>query len=500
MAENQCQCREMDLNIINAKIVTPAGIKTGAVSVKDGKIAAIVTDDCLLPPAKETIDVKGKHLLPGLVDPEAHVGCYNYFGVEAESETVAAAATGVTTWGIQGPSSRMGMKPFKEIVSPEDVVSFKDVFDTAVSVMDKNSMVDYFFTYMLETDEQGHDVPYYAKEQGVTSYKLYMHCKRTALDKFWGSSRAGLCTGFDDGTAYLVMENVAKLGKPSIVSIHAENWEIARIFEQRLIDEGRTDFMAWTDRSPGFLEAQHVRAYAYVAKELGCPLYIQHATTAKTMEEIKLARYEGVDIHAQVGPVWLYFTGDDWRINVPLRRREDIEAMWEALAEGVVDCVGSDHVLPWPPMDKESMYNDSIWKLRTGFTSRVECALPIMLSEGVNKNRISIERLVEVCSENPAKVFGLYPKKGSISVGADADFVVVDLNKEVKVTKDIIFSRSGWSMLEGHTMNGWPVMTILRGNVLVHWPDNEPKPVVVGKRNAQYQPRKLGSQYLSLDD
>jgi dihydroorotase-like cyclic amidohydrolase len=109
------------------------------------------------------------------------------------------------------------------------------------------------------------------------------------------------------------------------------------------------------------------------------------------------------------------------------------------------------------------MYNENIWKLRTGFTSRVGLLSPVMLSEGVNKGRITLERMVEVCCENPAKIFGLYPKKGALQVGSDADMVLVDLDKEVTLEKKHLFTRSGWSIAEGHTFKGWPVMTILRG-------------------------------------
>jgi dihydropyrimidinase/dihydroorotase len=235
--------------------------------------------------------------------------------------------------------------------------------------------VDAFLTFMVETDAQAEEIPLYCEEYGVTSYKLYMQARRIpAEDHNWPSRRAGLGVGIDDGVLYRVFEQVARYGAPAICSIHPENWEIARVFEERARASGRTDLGAWTDRSPHMLEAQHVRAYAYIAEKLGTRMYIQHATTPATFAEIREARSRGVEMYAQTGPAWLGFTPNDgWRINVPLRWEDAQEELWKALARGDVDVVGSDHVVAWEPADRESMYSANIWDCRTGF-SRVEPA------------------------------------------------------------------------------------------------------------------------------
>lgn len=133
-------------------------------------------------------------------------------------------------------------------------------------------------------------------------------------------------------------------------------------------------------------------------------MYLQHCTTKLSFEEVLKARAEGLEVYAQTGPPWLWAEPEyGWRINVPLRRRENIDALWKALSDGIVDVVGSDHVVGWEPSSYAEMYNPNIWDCRTGF-SRVELFLPVLLSEGVNKNRISIERVVQVSCENPAKL------------------------------------------------------------------------------------------------
>jgi dihydropyrimidinase len=480
-----------DLVIRGGQVVTGSGVRRAGIAVKDGVVAA-VTDDEFLPPARRVIDARGRHVLPGLVDSEAHPGCYVPFDYDMRTESRAAACAGVTTWGIQAPSTRLGAQPFKEFVQAEDVVPFSRVFATARRIVEEVSHVDCFLTFMMETDEQAEEIPLYCEEYGVTSFKLYMQARRIpAHDHNWPSRRAGLGVGIDDGTLYLVFEQVARYGYPAICSIHPENWEIARVFEKRLRALGRTDLGAWTDRSPHLLEAQHVRAYAYIAEALGSRLYIQHATNPATFAEIREARRRGVELYAQTGPAWLGFTpADGWRINVPLRYREAQDAIWRALAGGDIDAVGSDHVVAWDPADRESMYAPSIWDCRTGF-SRVELMLPVML-EGWQRGRVSLERMVEVLSENPARIYGLYPRKGTIAVGSDADLVIVDLERPVTVTKDHLNTRAGWSLMEGRTYPGWPVMTILRGEVVAEWREGEPGIRPVGEARGRYLPRRVG--------
>jgi dihydropyrimidinase/dihydroorotase len=339
------------------------------------------------------------------------------------------------------------------------------------------------------------EIPQLAQEWGITSYKLYLQSMKPELDKFWAGRKAGLGHGFDDGVVFQTMEQVAKLGGTAITQIHAENWQLGRVFEKRLIEAGRTDFGAWTDRSPYFAEVHHVRSYGYLAKITGSPLYIQHASTRQTHEEIRRLRGEGVKVYGQTGPVWLYLepNAKAWRINVPVRYREDIEAIWEALADGTVDAVGSDHVISWDSNHRDDMHNPNIWKLRTGFTSRVEMLLPVVLGEGVNKGRITLERAVEILCENPAKIFGMYPKKGTIAVGADADFCIIDLDRERVVTDASVVSRSKWSVVAGDTFKGWPVMTILRGKKISEWPDDAEKPwVIEDGTHGQYLARQAG--------
>ena len=210
----------------------------------------------------------------------------------------------------------------------------------------ENCITDFFYTPQLETDQQAAEVLEYAEKYGVTSYKFYLHTRKPELTGSWFARRTGLATGFDDGVVFKTMENVAKMAPPGIVSIHPENFEIVRVLEQRLKDAGRKDMEAWSDRSPPFVEAHHVRSYAYLAKITKCPLYIQHTTTtAESLFAIRRAKEEDLEIYAQSNPVYLCLPKSTWKINVPLRDHETMEILWEALKKGEIE---SKPVQPGP--------------------------------------------------------------------------------------------------------------------------------------------------------
>ena len=194
-------------------------------------------------------------------------------------------------------------------------------------------------------------------------------------------------------------------------------------------------------------------------------------------------------VTSQVGVHYLVLNKDAWRINVPLRDAATHEALWRALAGGEIDCIGSDHVAHL--RTREAMETGNVWTTISGFPSRVEGLLPMMLSEGVNAGRITLERLAQVASENPARIFGLYPRKGVIQVGADADLVVVDLDREATITASLLHTATPWSIYEGRRVKGWPVMTLLRGEVVMEWPDEAPKSQIVGAPRGRYLRRPL---------
>jgi dihydropyrimidinase/dihydroorotase len=467
-----------DLVLKNGLVVTPSGILRGGVAVAGGRIAA-VGEDAFLPPGNREIDLAGKHLLPGVIDPEVHLGSHRALADDFQTETRAAAAAGVTTWGLQLTSLFITGGADK-VKGPADIPGFTRAMP-AFYEAGRMSAIDFFLTPIVSTEEHVEEIPALAREHGITSYKIHLQMQGP-----W--KPAWPHYAFDDGTIYAAFEAVAGLGAPAIALLHCENWEIARVLENRLKAAGRTDMGAWDDRSPWITEAGHARTYLYYARFLGCPVYIVHATTEETLAEIDKAKAEGAVVYSEVGAHYLVLHKDAWKINVPLRDRSTHETLWRALAAGAIDCIGSDHVAH--TRTREAMETGNVWTTISGFPSRVEGMLPMMLSEGVNKGRITIERLAQVASENPARIFGLYPKKGAILPGSDADLVVIDLKRRAKITKEILHTVTPWSIYEGWDVTGWPVLTIVRGRIVAEWPEGEPRARISNLRIGEYQRRR----------
>jgi len=460
-----------ELVLTNGRFVTPTGVFEGWLLAAQGVIQAMGKGP---PPTAETeVEANGRFVLPGLVDPEAHLGVTRSFAEDVAAESKAAVASGVTTWGLQQVVVNT-MPTYLREPKKSDHVPWSGQVPHFIETIEKHSWVDAYLTAVLMTDEQAEEIPQLADEHGVTSYKMYMHL-RPGPEKLSRRWYAGHRThGFDDGTVYRAMEQIASLGYPGILSVHCENWEIAWMLEDRLRAQGRTDMRAWNEKSPAFVEAGHVRTYSYYARISGCPLHIQHVTTPETVTEIERARSEGTVVVGQTGPHYLILDHDQWKINVPLRSPETIEWLWSAVAERRIDSIGSDHI--GQTKTREEMDKQNVWETLSGFPSRVEVMLPALLSAGVSEGRLTIEDVVRITAENPARIWGLYPTKGCIAVGSDADLVVVDLDRQMTIQKDNVQSAAPWSLYEGMSFRGWPSTIILGGVVACHWPDSAGTP------------------------
>lgn len=486
---------DADLVLRNGRVVTPEGIFLGGVAISDGKIVAVCRDSHL-PLGGKVIDVGGKHILPGIVDPHTHPGKRD-FATDIMNESKVATIGGVTTMGAIIKSSRMGSGWSND---PPKMVSYKETFPTAKQAVEDKAAVDMYFNFAIGTDEQAEEIPFYAKEYGVTSYKFYLGymgglkaTKRSGLGHF--ASRLGLPEGFDDGTVYLGFEKIGQLGPPCMAHIHAENMFMVRIFFKRTMEQGRGDLAGWDARSPHFCEAIHIRTYAYLAKVTGAQMYVVHINTPEGVEEVIKARNEGTKIWAEANPQHLFvYSSDDppgiyGKLTPPIRDKMSAEKLVEHVRDGNIFCMGTDHV-PSMPDDNvgPGFITEDMQVYRGAGGIGMQTLLPAMLSEGVNKGRLSLERVVEVCCKNPAWAGGLYPKKGALIPGADGDVAVVDMNLTKKVTPETIKSPFN-AFFRGRDLKGWPVMTILRGNIIMQ--EGE----VLGKPGqGKYLARKLGAQ------
>lgn len=437
---------QSDVVIKNCKIVRHDGILDAGLAIRHGKIIAVAEDD-KLPDAKTVIDGKGRYIIPGVVD--AHVHLQYPPGIDPVSniraETRACAAGGVTT--------------LIHLLAPAD--NIKAQAKEFVDLYEKNACVDLALSARIYTRENISQISE-IYDYGIKGVKLLLPYKGS--EAVW-KGRTG---GIDDGIVYLTFKEVAKLakqGKDVFVRVHCENVEIFLKLKDEFLDKGMEP-KSWNEVRTRVCEQEAMSKCLYLSQITGCPLYVVHMTIKEGLSLLSDAKAKGVDVTTETCVQYLTQNTDNVdpvlsKVNPPIRESKDNEALWAALKDGHIDIVGTDHA-PVPKVMKTKL-----WDAVPGIAG-VETFLPLMLSEGVNKGKISLERLVAVCCYNPAKKFGLTPKKGVLDVGADADLVMIDLEKEETAPENPVYSNSDISTVSGQNIKGWPVLTMLRGRIIAN--------------------------------
>jgi dihydropyrimidinase len=242
---------------------------------------------------------------------------------------------------------------------------------------------------------------------------------------------------------------------------------------------------AWDEARPGFCETLDIKRAASIAAETGCPLYIVHVHHGASVDAIEEAQAAGIDIRAETCPHYLVLDktadlGPLGKISPPITDKRSGEKLWEGIRKGIISCIGTDHCSSTRDLKKD------MWKGSPPGAPSIGCMLPLMLSEGVNRGRITMEKLVEILCYNNAKVFGLYPQKGIIQVGSDADLVIVDLEKKEKLSVNPDHGMYDYILYDGWEVKGWPILTMSKGIVLV-----ENGTLVAEPGVGKYIPRKL---------
>ncbi len=432
-----------DLALHNAELVTPTGRQHAGVAVRDGKIIAIGRDEDL-PSATETIDCGGRPVLPGIVDPHVHLGGGVPYPEICETESVTAAVGGVTTLLQYRRSNGSFLDSF---VKEREIAAAQSSFDTA-------------FHFILDSMAQIEEIPVYAQRFGVVTYKFYM-------GGYPAGNPIGLVT-VSDADLYEAMARIRELGPYARCMVHCEDDSLVAHLTQKVKASGRGDLAAYTDSRPGFVEEQDILRAIWLAELQNCPLYIPHTTIGSGIDAARAARDRGADVVLETCPHYLALTVDDARlaeqgagvgkVSPALRGEDDRLRLWEGLRDGNIVTIGSDHV----PLVKNG---GALWEEKPGFAG-LATMLPVVLTEGVLGGRIELETVAATMAENPARLFGLYPRKGAIAVGSDADLVAIDLETERRVGPDITHSKYT-SASEGLSLRGWPVLTVRRGEVLL---------------------------------
>ena len=468
--QNSC-----DLLITNASAVIPkVGIVETNIMIEEGKIKALTSSASEIS-ASIKVDANGKYVLPGAIDPHVHYGVYTPINEAARTESRSAAVGGVTTM--------IRMLRLYE--------SYRNV-TRQLEASKKNHHIDYSIHASILRPEQLNEITY-LKELGINSLKIYMNLGADLNHIYMDlePDSHGIRDHEVNMTDELMVGIVNEGSKAhSTVLVHAENPTMCSVHMREAKKKGATGLKAWSDSRPRSSEAESVAKISELGRNFGANLYFAHIGSTAALDAILAQRQKGrSNYYIETCPHYLTHTVDFGKVTAkvvpPLRSKSDLQSMWSALRNGLVDTIGTDHVANRLEMKTGK---DDIWSALAGFPG-IATMLPVLLSHGVNQDRITIEKVAEVTSYNTARIFGMYPKKGTIEPGSDADLTIVDLDIEKKVTPDLLQSFSDYTIYDGHKLKGWPVMTIVRGRIVMEEGQVDNKAVGYG----EFVPRPVSS-------
>jgi dihydroorotase len=427
-----------DLVIRNGTVVCPDAAITASIAVKDGVVLAVGAAEAM-PEAKETLDATGLHVLPGAIDVHVHFRDPGYPHKEDFGSGTAGAAFGGVTTVFDMPNT---VPP----TGTGKILAEKHAIAAAAA------HVDFGLYGLLGEDTIAHVPDLVAG--GVIGFKLYM------------GNTFGNIPSPSTGAMLEAFEVVAATGKR--ISLHAETASIMARREARMAAAGRRDPLAHLAARPAVVAVEAVSRAAILSEWTGARIHILHISSADELRPLAEAKARGVDITGETCPHYLMLSSDDYarwagviRVNPPVREVHHQGPLWRALADGTIDIIATDHA---PHSPEEKTRND-IWSVDCGFPG-VETQMPLMLTEAANA-RFSICDYVRWSAANPAKVWGLYPRKGVIAPGSDADIAIVDLGRAWTIDDANIQSRAKISPWHGRAVKGLPLHTIVRGRFVM---------------------------------
>lgn len=419
-------------------VIEGAGTIACDLAISGGRIAALLAPG--VGSGKEELDARGLHVLPGIIDAHVHFGLGSPDDWRTESR--AAAHGGVTT----------------VLSYTQDAGSYLEVGAAEKARAEAESVIDFGLHFILMNEQHRAEVAACVSELGVSSFKYFTNFK--------GEEGAYMgVAGTDTGFFYDLARTIASV-PGALLAVHTENIEIVWRLASELKAAGRQGLRAWTESRPDFVEAHDMFTAFLLAERTGCPTYIPHVSSAAGVRLYHEHLARGGRSVIETCTHYLTLTADSdlgslAKVNPPVREQADREALWSAVADGTIAVVGSDH-----NSRRRERKEGSIWTASAGFPG-VSTLLPIMLEEGLHRRHLPLERIVELLCSNPARIFGLHPRKGTIAVGADADLALVDLDREQVVDSSRFESHADYSTYDGWKLRGWPVATIVRGRVVM---------------------------------
>jgi len=457
-----------DTVVANGRVVLP-GLEEPAevaIGIRDGRIVAIA-EDIPSTDAHELIDARGLAVLPGAVDSHFHIGIYRPIEQDAASETessLVGGATSVISYFRTGTHYLNRTGPYREIL-PE-------VLEKARG----RARTDYGFHIAPMTTAQLDEIDWMVGEAGVPSFKYYMFYK--GLNLAASSTDAAAYTmsdSYDFGHLFAMMEKIAEadaryghVGRVSL-SLHCESAELIKLFIERVRDLGLPPLETYSKARPPLSERLSIHEAGVLASEAGVRVNLLHISSADAVRAVREIRrlYPQLDVRAETTLHHLCLTYDmlegkgvGGKVNPPIRTREDVDALWQAVHDGTIQWIASDHACCM-----EELKQDDLWPAQPGFGGTA-LIYPALISEGYHKRGLGLGRIAQLVSSNPARAYALHPAKGAIAVGFDADLALLDLDREHVVSRELLHSAQDHTPFQGVHVRGWPRLTMLRGSVV----------------------------------
>jgi dihydropyrimidinase len=433
-----------DLIIKNGIVVTPSEEFVADIGICQGKVTDISQE---LLNGKNVIDAKGKYVIPGGVDIHTHIDAplHGSNTMDDWYEATCSAAYGGVTCVVDYPIQEEGQ-------------TLRDVISNSMKKAEDKSILDYSFSPVItrRTDEGYKEIAELIKE-GFTTYKVFMAYSFRARDE----------------ELIKLLDVISSNG--GILGVHAENDWAIEYMANKMISEGKTEPIYHCLSRPPVTEEEATGRVIRLAEMVKAPVLIVHVSAKGALEEIENARRRGNPVYGETCPHFLTLDQDLYNqpveeaakyvVTPPLRKNEHRLALWSGLSSGALSLVSSDHCA-FSLKEKLRLGSGAFNKIPHGAPG-IETRLPILFSEGVVKKRITINKFVELVSTNPAKIAGLYPSKGTISIGSDADITIIDPEKEMKISTAKLHSVCDFTPFEGFIVKGIPSVVIKGGKVIV---------------------------------
>ncbi len=439
-----------DTVITDSHIILPQGMIDKNILIDEGKIVGFTNDT---PACDNKINGNGLISVPGPIDTHVHYGVYSPINEAAKTESHAAAIGGITTM--------MRMLRLKD--------PFSNSLQAQLDASSHSHYIDYAIHASIFTPQQINEMNI-CVEKGITSFKIYMNLGGEVGNVYMDipPNSSKLVESQVNVTNEIVEQTVktaASLGCPILV--HAEDYESCGCGIKTAKEKNQDGLSAWSNsRSPEF-EAKAIKTVSKYGRDYDCVIYFAHIGSERALAQIEEEKKLGTKIFVETCPHYLSLSYDKQegylaKVMPPIRTENDNKAVWNALSKNQIDTIGTDHVAN---QLKLKLAGDDVWGALAGFPG-IGTVIPILLNDGVNQNRITLEQFVQFTSQNAAKIFGMYPQKGTLEKNSDADITMIDLKKEKKVTSDLFGGFSDYIVYEGRNLKGWPVKTIVRGEIV----------------------------------